>query len=54
MCVEIVDVFGHVEDQGVVDLQIWNVYKAFVAWKMAVVGNSPIVLVEMNIVKMGM
>ena len=43
LCVEIVDVLNHVEDQGIVDLQIWNVYKIFVAWKMAVVINSLIV-----------
>ena len=43
MHVEIVDVTNHVADLEIVILQIWNVYTIFVAWKMAVVGNSMIV-----------
>ena len=43
MYVEIVDVSNHVPDQEIVNLQIWNAYEIFVAWKMAVVDNSLIV-----------
>ena len=54
MYVEIVDVSNHVTDQETVNLQIWNAHEVFVVWMMAVVDKSLIVLVEMNIVKMGM
>ena len=54
MYVEIVDVSNHVADLETVNLQIWNAHKVFVVWKKAVEANSLIVLVEMNIVKMGM